>query len=245
MAGAREKRRAKRVAQGGTYMWRSVWSELKAGGWAYPLALLKRAGSLYPQVVTRTALKGRTTFWRGACSGALRFYSWYVYCAFCCGYGILTILSILDPATSSSDADDASSEPLARAAPTSPASGAGEGGAATVDDASEEEDEEDKYHLVPRGKRASSLAASNDGHSLFGSSDEDEIELMVKVNALKRLLPTLNQKVFSSLMSSDTDNDLNHVDEDDNPADFGGLDSGDEPEQDDIVDEDMPDETDE
>ncbi|KAG3111034.1 hypothetical protein PI124_g9731 [Phytophthora idaei] len=196
MAGAREKRRAKRVAQGGTYMWRSVWSELKAGGWAYPLALLKRAGTH-------------------------------------------------DPATSSSDADDASSEPLARAAPTSPASGAGEGGAATVDDASEEEDEEDKYHLVPRGKRASSLAASNDGHSLFGSSDEDEIELMVKVNALKRLLPTLNQKVFSSLMSSDTDNDLNHVDEDDNPADFGGLDSGDEPEQDDIVDEDMPDETDE
>lgn len=45
-----------------------------------------------------------------------------------------------------------------------------------------------------------------------------------------------------SLLSSHSDDDLNQVDEGDNPDDFGGLDSGDEPKQDDIVDEDDPEE---
>ncbi|KAF1773775.1 hypothetical protein GQ600_14773 [Phytophthora cactorum] len=199
MAGAREKRRAKRVAQGGTYMWRSVWSELKAGGWAYklpPASSLETRWKFVPPGGNPNGIEGKDYF-----LGEEHVLVHYV-------------------------------------------SSAGEGGAAAVDGASEEEDDEDKYHLVPRGKRASSLAASNDGHSLFESSDEDEIAADGESKCTEEIASDAESEV-SSLMSSDTDNDLNHVDDDDNPADFGGLDSGDEPEQDDIVDEDMPDETDE
>ncbi|POM70804.1 Hypothetical protein PHPALM_12707 [Phytophthora palmivora] len=46
---------------------------------------------------------------------------------------------------------------------------------------------------------------------------------------------------FSSIMSSDSEDDLNEIEEGEDPEEYGNLDSGDESAEDDIVDEDDPD----
>ncbi|KAF1777819.1 hypothetical protein GQ600_23419 [Phytophthora cactorum] len=136
--------------------------------------------------------------------------------------------------------------------------GADEASGAAKDADSDEDDGEDEYHSVPRGKRPSSPAAPDDGRSLFGSSDEDkdavdvettyddevasdhESESMYKLMLYYIVLTLYYMDCIlcattSSLVSSDLCDDLKHVDDDDNPDDVGDLDSGEEPERDNIV----------
>ncbi|KAG2769880.1 hypothetical protein Pcac1_g18913 [Phytophthora cactorum] len=143
------------------------------------------------------------------------------------------------PSTTNSDAVHVPPEPVSPTAPTSSASapydpgGADEASGAAKDADSDEDDGEDEYHSVPRGKRPSSPAAPDDGRSLFGSSDEDEDAVDVETTYDDEVAS--DHESESILVSSDSCDDLKHVDDDDNPDDVGDLDSGEEPEQDNIV----------
>ncbi|KAF1789864.1 hypothetical protein GQ600_10029 [Phytophthora cactorum] len=143
------------------------------------------------------------------------------------------------------------------AAPYDPG-GADEASGAAKDADSDEDDGEDEYHSVLVENAPVALLLPTTGALSSGHPMKTKMQLTSKLHMMMRLLPTTNQKVCtnlccnlhctyayyldcilyattSSLVSSDSCDDLKHVDDDDNPDDVGDLDSGEEPEQDNIV----------
>eukprot|EP00644_Phytophthora_capsici_P010912 jgi/Phyca11/14780/fgenesh1_pg.PHYCAscaffold_9_\ len=100
------------------------------------------------------------------------------------------------------------------------------------------EDGDDEFELVPRGMahRPSTVTDTPIEASLFGSSDEDgsgdEIAIVDDDDG------DSDGGNADSTMSSDLEDNLNMIEDGEDPNDFGGLASGEEIDEDDIVDED-------
>ncbi|KAG3160817.1 hypothetical protein PI126_g6706 [Phytophthora idaei] len=106
-------------------------------------------------------------------------------------------------------------------------------------DISSDAAEEDEFELVPRDARVlrpRPTAVTSQGTSLFGSSDEDDRDdeaVIVDDDG-----GDSNYESESvCILSSDSEDDLNKMEDGEGPNDYGGLDSGEELEEDDIVDE--------
>ncbi|KAF1778220.1 hypothetical protein GQ600_7389 [Phytophthora cactorum] len=106
-------------------------------------------------------------------------------------------------------------------------------------DISSDAAEEDEFELVPRDARVlrpRPTAVISQGTSLFGSSGEDDRDdeaVIVDDDGGD----SNYESEASCILSSDSENDLNKMEDGEDPNDYGGLDSGKELEEDDIVDE--------
>ncbi|ETO82367.1 hypothetical protein F444_03491 [Phytophthora nicotianae P1976] len=88
-------------------------------------------------------------------------------------------------------------------------------------------DDERMYHLVqqPQPKVVSPRRTYNDPDETFASVPDNGVD-------------SDNGSKASSIMSSDSEDDLNQMEDSDDPEEFGDLDFGEEPAEDDIVDDD-------
>ncbi|ETP28051.1 hypothetical protein F442_22665 [Phytophthora nicotianae P10297] len=105
-----------------------------------------------------------------------------------------------------------------------------------------DESEEDEYELVPRHKRTLQLgptASTTHGTSLFGSSEDESGGEATAHDGVSGDHHCVSEA--SSIMSSDSDDELNKIEEEDDPDDNAGFESGDEIEEDSIVDTDNSD----
>ncbi|ETI53685.1 hypothetical protein F443_03414 [Phytophthora nicotianae P1569] len=88
-------------------------------------------------------------------------------------------------------------------------------------------DDERMHHLVqqPQPKVVSPRRTYNDPDETFASVPDNGVD-------------SDNGSKASSIMSSDSEDDLNQMEDGDDPEEFGDLDFGEEPAEDDIVDDD-------
>ncbi|KAG6970392.1 hypothetical protein JG688_00004886 [Phytophthora aleatoria] len=106
-------------------------------------------------------------------------------------------------------------------------------------DISSDAAEEDEFELVPRDARVlrpRPTAVISQGASLFGSSGEDDRDDEAVIVDDDGGDSNYGSEA-SCILSSDSENDLNKMEDGEDPNDYGGLDSGEELEEDDIVDE--------
>ncbi|EGZ30146.1 hypothetical protein PHYSODRAFT_295031 [Phytophthora sojae] len=243
MAGAREKRRTARILRGETTMWKAIWTELKAihskeGAQALSAACVAKAPEedcqvdgacvLVPQASPPRATAGQAATPLPDAAGETA--TPPPDAASDAASPALTTLAL-------AAANQGTPAPRQRSAPAKRSRGR-----ASLD-SDDDDAEEAEYHLVPPTSRVlrprRSADASYSGTSLFGSSDEEHgaVDNAADID----YDAAADQSEVCSIMSSDSEDDLNQVEDDDDPDDFGGLDYGDEPMEDDLVDEDESD----
>ncbi|KAF4148530.1 hypothetical protein GN958_ATG02286, partial [Phytophthora infestans] len=105
------------------------------------------------------------------------------------------------------------------------------------------EDEDDEYELVPRDRvvRSSPTVHTSMETSLFGSSDEDDSDDEVAIDEGEVVIVDddngdSDYEDADSLMCSDVEDKFNKMEDGEDPCDFDDLDSGDEIDEEAIID---------
>ncbi|EGZ29603.1 hypothetical protein PHYSODRAFT_252665 [Phytophthora sojae] len=242
MAGAREKRRTACLLRGETTTWKAIWRELKASGWTHKLP---------PASSIETRRERGWHRCKDYFLGEDRVLAHYARVHSKEGAQALSALSVAKGVTSprnSRSSGDFASGHCGRNSDS--ASGCGKrcgkpcfddscvgGGKPRNSSPMTAKCTCEMSAGVLRPRR--SADASPPDTSLFGSLDEENGA--VDNTADSDYDAAADQSEVCSVMSSDSEDDLNQVEDDDDPDDFGGLDSGDEPMEDDFVDEDESD----
>ncbi|KAF4138253.1 hypothetical protein GN958_ATG07831, partial [Phytophthora infestans] len=261
MGAAREKRRAERIVEGGTPAWHYIWARLKASGWTHkkpPASSIETRWKFIPPGGKESGVEGKDYF-----LGEDRVIAHYAAATRpnASAIAISGDGAGLTPPVDESEAPNVNpsfqvSPPAATSnltgspPPTSREVNASDGDIESGNGTSSDDSEEDELELVPR--RAGPLRLQRKG-SLFS-------DLQTKMIAVAKLLCsmmtaeilTTYKKVSmylsciynmsSSIMSSDSEDDINKIEEGHNPDDFAGFEFSNETVEDGIADEDDSDE---
>ncbi|ETO72916.1 hypothetical protein F444_11097, partial [Phytophthora nicotianae P1976] len=236
----REKRRAERIVDGGTPTWRFIWSLLKASGWTHklpPASSIETRWKFVPPGGNPFGIEGKDYF-----LGEDRVLAHYAAVSVCSGDGAGLATTVDENEPPNVDPSPLASTSATMSTSTTPSPLTNREVNTTDGNVACDESEEDEYELVPRHKRTLQLgptASTTHGTSLFGSSEDESGGEATAHDGVSGDHHCVSEA--SSIMSSDSDDELNKIEEVDDPDDNAGFGSGDEIEEDSIVDTDNSD----